>query len=817
MASISLFKHYMYNLFILAIVCLDPEKTAVSFEAAFQGECTDGNLCHHSCYDLHDGTFECSCDEGYILADNGYTCIENVEKEPNQENVPKEQQFDNMTVSVASSTEGTLSNIPESLSLIQKDYDKSQEVEIEFTSNFVDGADIGVKYHGIQKPKLDADKSKSTSRAPVDFEVDQQFQPMNTITITTPSTPRYNKCQYLECKFGGACIPDPSTEGIKCSCPLGRGGLFCEKAVELKYPKFIGSSYLALPVLRDAHKVAHISLEFRPESYDGILLYSGNHADLHGDFIALTLSKGFVEFRFDCGMGMGTVRSRRPVVLRSWNFFTVYRDRWNAWIQLNNGKQVQGRSKGLFSRITFRQNLYLGGSPNISLVNERTGCQQGFIGCVRRLEINTREYDFRSGGRGDAVEGADVGECSADVCNKVTCLHGGQCVAESLNHGICLCPLGYAGDFCEQAVELVVPFFNGSSYLQYPGLGNSALLFIELLIVFKPEGPDGILFYNGYKIDGADDFIAIGLVDGFVEFRFDLGTGPAVVRSLEPVAMNEWHTLFVSRTGRNGILEVDSQSRVEGMSQGAFTQLSLPLNLYLGGVPDLDDVADSKSSFSGCIQKVILNNKPLKLVEDALSGANVINCNHQCADKPCQNGGSCVPKVDFYACHCPLGFAGNNCQQEIREMIMKPMFSGNSYLYYADEDIMTRVRGRKFDIQFRVKSYSHDALVLWAGNKKAPSSGDFLALGIKDGFIHLHYSLGSGEVILVHNSSRIDDGKWHSVRALRYEQRGSLLIDDGSIEMGSSGGHLSELNVNNGLYLVFSAISGRKEGIYLIT
>ncbi|XP_022257129.1 uncharacterized protein LOC111089259, partial [Limulus polyphemus] len=265
------------------------------------GECADGNLCHHNCYDLHDGTFECSCDEGYTLAKNGYTCIENVEKKPSKEKVTKEQQFDNKTIITGSRTEGAPSNIPESLSQTQKDYDKSQnyehqEAKIEFTSNLVDGAVIGVKYHGIQKPKLDVNKSKSTSQAPVNFEVNQLFQPMNTITITTPSTPRYVKCQELECKFGGACIPDPSTEGIKCSCPLGRGGFFCEKAVELKYPKFVGSSYLALPVLRDAHKVTHISLEFRPESYDGILLYSGGHADLHGDFVALTLSKGFVEF-----------------------------------------------------------------------------------------------------------------------------------------------------------------------------------------------------------------------------------------------------------------------------------------------------------------------------------------------------------------------------------------------------------------------------------------------------------------------------------------------------------------------------------------
>jgi hypothetical protein len=54
---------------------------------------------------------------------------------------------------------------------------------------------------------------------------------------------------------------------------------------------------LALPTLRDAHRSMQINIEFRPEHYDGVLLYSGEQQTLEGDFIAVILNQGFAEFR----------------------------------------------------------------------------------------------------------------------------------------------------------------------------------------------------------------------------------------------------------------------------------------------------------------------------------------------------------------------------------------------------------------------------------------------------------------------------------------------------------------------------------------
>lgn len=51
----------------------------------------------------------------------------------------------------------------------------------------------------------------------------------------------------------------------------------------------------------------------------------------------------------------------------------------------------------------------------------------------------------------------------------------------------------------------------------------------------------------------ARDFIALGLREGRVEFRFDLGSGTGVIRSDGVVALNEWHHARVKRSRKEGL------------------------------------------------------------------------------------------------------------------------------------------------------------------------------------------------------------------------------------------------------------------------
>ncbi len=56
---------------------------------------------------------------------------------------------------------------------------------------------------------------------------------------------------------------------------------------------------------------------FKAESDEGLLLYNGDREDGQGDFMAIFLNQGFLEFAFDVGNGVAIARYHAP----TWNVF----------------------------------------------------------------------------------------------------------------------------------------------------------------------------------------------------------------------------------------------------------------------------------------------------------------------------------------------------------------------------------------------------------------------------------------------------------------------------------------------------------------
>ncbi|GFR68605.1 pikachurin-like [Elysia marginata] len=805
------------------------------------------NPCQQICSDIKSGGFFCQCRTGYIINSDGMTCTEiwqpekqtpidskgaamnkeeplysvpatrNTDVYPSREtryNSEGEVMISDDEVVHIKSIDLTRSSQPLQADNMRRGNDENDNIELKRGYNVAEG--------GTDPDNLKISINMLDVVKEGDMKADTVLDPPRPFTGNVEEDVVIN-CKDLACKGNASCAI--INEKATCLCTLGRYGKMCQKEVEVRYPKFKGTGYLALPVLRDAHKAFSVSLEFKPQSPYGLLLFSGEFSNARTDFFSVALDDGFVILRFDCGTGVAQLRSLNRVQLAEWNMVVLTRVDNKATLRLNGDRQVEGVSQGNYTRITFRLNLYLGGYADMSAIKSRVGTKHQFVGCVQELRINGHPFDFRTSGPvGEAEFGINVGECSQGVCDQVQCQNGGQCTARSADRHVCLCPLGFHGSSCEKDSPVHIPHFSGHSYVELAGLQRSVLSYTEIELVFKPTSYDGTILYNGYSQDRRGDFISLAMDGGHLVFRFDLGTGPAELRSLDPVTLNKWHLVRASRTGLLGTMQVDDQPIVSGQSQGAYIQLTLLDPLYLGGHPNYDHTskhAKASHSFTGCLQKVVINKKAVDMLGSSVAGVNIGPCSHPCAGKPCLNDGQCKPRLDTYTCHCPLGFSNSNCEDVIEPLPTKPMFSGESYLIYRDKEITKRISGKRMDLQMYIRPYLHDGLIFWSGEDQSFSTSsdlssmqDFIALGFVKGGLQLRYNLGSGEALITYNDSRLFDGEWHFIRVQRYKQDAYMEIDRREVVEGSSQGEYTSLNTNKIVYLggmpdVVDATGGR--------
>lgn len=55
----------------------------------------------------------------------------------------------------------------------------------------------------------------------------------------------------------------------------------------------------------------------------------------------------------------------------------------------------------------------------------------------------------------------------------------------------------------------------------------------------KTEATQGLILWSGKGLERSD-YIALAIVDGFVQMTYDLGSKPVVLRSTIPVNTNQW-------------------------------------------------------------------------------------------------------------------------------------------------------------------------------------------------------------------------------------------------------------------------------------
>uniref|UniRef100_A0A8C3LAK7 Agrin n=1 Tax=Chrysolophus pictus TaxID=9089 RepID=A0A8C3LAK7_CHRPC len=662
-------------------------------------------------------------------------------------------------------------------------------------------------------------------------------------TTKKPSRP----CDSHPCLHGGKIVHLQLPSGQRRSC-VGDGA----RAIRYFIPSFGGKSYLAFKMMKAYHTV-RIAMEFRATELSGLLLYNGQN---HGkDFISLALVGGFVELRFNTGSGTGVITSKVRVEPGKWHQLVVNRNRRSGMLAVDGEPHVSGESPTGTDGLNLDTDLFVGGAPEdqMAVVAERTAATVGLKGCIRLLDVNNQMYDLREKGS-DVLYGSGVGECGNDPCHPNPCHHGGIChvkeaemfhceclhsytgptCADERNPcdptpchisatclvlpeggAMCACPMGREGEFCERGQDHTMPFlpeFNGFSYLELNGLQTFVPDLqdkMSMEVVFLAKSPSGMIFYNGQKTDGKGDFVSLALHDGYLEYRYDLGKGAAVLRSKEPVPLNTWISVLLERSGRKGVMRINNGERVMGESPVPHAFLNLKEPFYVGGAPDFSKLARAaaiSTGFYGAVQRVSLisiKGVPLLKEQHIRSAVEISPFRaHPCTQKPnpCQNGGTCSPRMESYECVCQRGFSGAHCEKGEKaagdaEAIA---FDGRTYMEYHNAVTKSEKALQSNHFELSIKTEATQGLILWSG--KGLERSDYIALAIVDGFVQMMYDLGSKPVVL-RSTVPINTNHWTHIKAYRVQREGSLQVGNEAPITGSSPLGATQLDTDGALWL----------------
>ncbi|KAM6977222.1 basement membrane-specific heparan sulfate proteoglycan core protein [Aplochiton taeniatus] len=468
-------------------------------------------------------------------------------------------------------------------------------------------------------------------------------------------------------------------------------------------------SYLTLPTIKNAYKAFHINITFRPDNVDGLILYAGmilyngQRRTTGADFISLGLVGGRLEFRFDVGSGMAAIRDTHPIKLGEFHTVVLHRNGTLGTMVIDGGAPINGSSQGKFQGLDLNEELHVGGYPNYSLLAKTAGIDSGFVGCIRQLIIQRDEVIFKD------LDRSSTGVTNCPTCKDRPCQNGGMCqdshaslykcsclerfTGSNCQHhsslhchsdacgpdatcinkpsGLgydCRCHLGKSGNKCMDGELVTTPWFDGvESYIAYPPLTNvHDDLTVEL--EFKPMEADGLLFFLGGKKVKVEDFVAVSMVAGRVEFRYELGTGQAILRSPEPVTLGQWHRVVAERIKKVGTLTVDQGPEERNTSPGKAQGLNIHTAMYLGGVPNMELLpkpANVSDLFEGCIGEVIINGRKVDISYSFTESQSIRKCvdNSPCDRRPCLHGGSCMSSAEYeYQCLCQDGYEGERCE-----------------------------------------------------------------------------------------------------------------------------------------------------------
>uniref|UniRef100_A0A182MY58 Uncharacterized protein n=1 Tax=Anopheles dirus TaxID=7168 RepID=A0A182MY58_9DIPT len=306
--------------------------------------------------------------------------------------------------------------------------------------------------------------------------------------------------------------------------------------------------------------------------------------------------------------------------------------------------------------------------------------------------------------------GGDKCQHAVNECSKAPCPPYKTCIPDSSDQGYhCTCREGFAGPKCDRDITLCndetcyVPrnpvSFSGKSYAHYRIEKEIARKNLEdqlvLSLRLRTVQPTGNIMYSAGKID----FNILEIMNGMIQYRFDLGSGEGLV-SVSSIFVSDglWHEVRLEREGNSAKLFVDGKHVAQGNAPGVNGVLNLQSDdIFFGAEvkqhPTVLGFQDIQRGFVGCMDDIRLSKTPVPLhikgassvaslrqfanVEFSCDAASVLVPLGVCGTQPCWNGGTCKDiGGGNFECQCHSRFSGPYCKEDNNPCASSPCLYG---------------------------------------------------------------------------------------------------------------------------------------------
>lgn len=306
--------------------------------------------------------------------------------------------------------------------------------------------------------------------------------------------------------------------------------------------------------------------------------------------------------------------------------------------------------------------------------------------------------------------GGERCETVVNECAHIPCPPNKICVPDSSIQGFhCMCPDGFAGPGCNRDISKCNDdscysarnpvSFSGESYAQYSlENGTAKQLFEEQLnLVFRIRTIQltGTLMFSAGKVD----FNMLQIVNGVLQYRFDLGSGEGMISvSSIFISDGQWHEIKLDRERNSARIVVDGKHVGSGNAPGVNGVLNVQSNYLFFGAevrPHPNKIIGNLEiyrGFVGCMDDIKISHHAVPLH----SGGNFFikfkqfvnvdfNCDPLkvlqplgvCGTQPCLNGGTCREiSNENFECICHKRFTGLYCRDDTDPCESSPCLYG---------------------------------------------------------------------------------------------------------------------------------------------